>query len=73
MLATRAPIQCRKEARMSAIRAAGVVCLLVLGALGCGKNDDEGLCPEPTQSIAGPDLRPDLSMVPECKPPATNH
>jgi hypothetical protein len=61
-----------KEARMSAIRAAGVAYLVALG-VGCGKDDDEDLCPEPTQSIAGPDLRADLSMVPECKLPATNH
>jgi len=54
---------------MRAIRSVGVVCLVVLGALGCGKDDDGDACPEPTQSIVGPDLRPDLSSVPECRLP----
>jgi len=58
-----------KEASMRAIRSVGVVCLVALGALGCGKDDDSDACPEPTQSIVGPDLRPDLSSVPECRLP----
>jgi hypothetical protein len=54
---------------MSPIRSAGIVCLVVLGAVGCGKDDEDDLCPAPTQSILGPDLRPDLSLVPECRLP----
>ena len=57
---------------MRAIRTAGGVCLVALGALGCGKENDDDTCPPPAPSIVGPDLRPDLSMVPECKLPATN-
>ena len=58
---------------MRAIRFSGVACLVALAALGCGKENDDDTCPEPTQSIVGPDLRPDLSMVPECKLPSTDH
>lgn len=58
---------------MRAIRSAGMVCLVTLGALGCGKGEADDTCPPPNQSIVGPDLRPDLSMVPECKVPTTNH
>jgi hypothetical protein len=58
---------------MRAIRSTGVAWLVALAALGCGKDKDDDTCPEPTQSIVGPDLRPDLSMVPECKLPTTNH
>ena len=55
---------------MGAIRWAGVVYLVVLGALGCGKDeDDDDTCPPPHQSIVGPDSRPDLSSVPACKLP----
>jgi hypothetical protein len=39
---------------MSAIRAAGVACLVVLGALGCGKDDDEDLCPSRRSPSPGP-------------------
>ena len=54
---------------MTAITTAGALCLMLLGALGCGKDEDEDLCPPPHQSIIGPDLRPDLSSVPACKLP----
>jgi len=59
---------------MRAIRSSGVACLVALAAaVGCGKDNEDDTCPEPTQSIVGPDLRPDLSMVPECKLPNTDH
>jgi hypothetical protein len=48
---------------------AGVLCLVLLGALGCGKEDTDDECPPPAQTIVGPDLRPDLSSVPACKLP----
>ena len=57
---------------MGGIRSAGVVGLVVLGALGCGKDDsDDATCPPPHQAIAGPDVGPELSSVPECKLPDT--
>jgi hypothetical protein len=46
-----------------------LVVALVLNAAACGDDDDSDLCPEPTQATAAPnDARPNLSMVPECKP-----
>jgi hypothetical protein len=43
---------------------------LVLSAVACGDDDRSDECPQPTQSIVGPDeVRPALSMVPECKRP----
>lgn len=57
---------------MSVLRCTGLVCLVVLGALGCGKDDsDDATCPPPHQAIAGPDVGPELSSVPECKLPDT--
>jgi hypothetical protein len=55
---------------MTAIRIAGVLCLMLLGTLGCGKDEtDDDACPEPHQTIVGPVLGPDLSSVPACKLP----
>ena len=54
---------------MGHIRSAGVVCLVVTGALGCGREDDQDLCPAPHQAMVGPNLGPDLSSVPACKLP----
>jgi len=43
---------------------------LAVSASACGNDDKSEECPPPTQSIVGPDeVRPDLSMVPECKVP----
>jgi hypothetical protein len=50
------------------IRSAGVLCLLLLGALGCGDDDSEDECPAPTQAIVGPAIGPSLSSVPACEP-----
>jgi hypothetical protein len=55
--------------KVTAIRIAGVLCLMLLGPFGCGKDDTGNACPEPTQSVVGPDLGPDLSSVPACKLP----
>jgi hypothetical protein len=54
---------------MGAVRSAGVVCLVVLGGLGCGKEEDDDTCPPPHQAIVGPDVGPELSSVPACKLP----
>jgi hypothetical protein len=46
-----------------------LVAALALSA-SCGDDDKSEECPPPNQSIVGPDeVRPDLSMVPECKRP----
>ena len=47
-----------------------LVAALALSASACGGDDTSDECPPPNQSIAGPDVvRPDLSMLPECKRP----
>jgi hypothetical protein len=50
------------------IRPAGVLCLALLGALGCGDDKSDDTCPEPTQTIVGPEAAPSLSSVPACQP-----
>jgi len=51
------------------LRSFTVAITLVLGAA-CGNDDESELCPEPTPAITAPaDVRPDLSLVPECKRP----
>jgi hypothetical protein len=55
---------------VTAIRTAGVLCLVLLGTLGCGKDEnDDDACPQPMQTVVGPDLGPDLSSVPACTLP----
>jgi hypothetical protein len=47
-----------------------LVVALALSASACGDDDKSEECPPPLPSIVGPDeVRPDLSMVPECKRP----
>ena len=47
-----------------------LVATLALSASACGNDDKSEECPPPLPSIVGPDeVRPDLSMVPECKVP----
>ncbi|HET7240460.1 MAG TPA: hypothetical protein VFI77_04840 [Gemmatimonadales bacterium] len=47
-----------------------LVAALALSASACGDDDNSEECPPPLPSIVGPDeVRPDLSLVPECKLP----